>query len=115
MAGLHCGAEAPLGDGFDGLFIESKAEGTDHVDVARVAICIDDYGEKHSSRVFSSSGLFGILGLDFANQNWSRNFASDPINASARAAIRSRSVAGSITRADAATAAASEAVCSWAA
>ena len=102
-------AEAPLHDGFDGLFVETEAEGADDTKVARIAFFVDDDGEEHSALELSLASFFGIFRFDFQDDGWGRDAAADLVGATAGVAAGAGAKAGSTAGADTATRAGADA------
>src|SRR5689334_17402413 len=55
------GAELPLADGFNGLFVEAEAGALDHLNVGGAAIQSDDHHQHNYALILGFAGFVGIL------------------------------------------------------
>lgn len=84
MATLHARPEAPLHDGFDGLFVQPEAERANHFDVARHSGGIHHDGKQYGPGVLRFTGFFRIFRLDFVHQDGRGHLATNTVDAPTR-------------------------------
>src|SRR5262249_43462115 len=94
---LHRGLEAPLADGFDGLFVQAQTERLNHAQPVRAALCVDDGGDGHSSLHSSLAGFIRVFRLRFVEHTRLTNTSADRVDsipiATACSGTKSRAVA----------------------
>src|SRR5262245_47402540 len=97
--------KAPLSGRFDRLLIEAerRIERPDDLHVPDRAIRLDDALKEHGALNFRAHRIGGVLRLDFAQDARQRHTAARSVHAPARSAPASRTEAGSVSRADAAS------------
>src|ERR1051325_7603905 len=103
------GLEAPVLDGFDGLLVGPEAERAEEFDVARFAAGVDHYLEYDRALQHRLAGLLGIFGLGLEEDHRVGDAAAHRVNAAADSSAFAGPGARTVTRADPASFARSDA------
>src|SRR5271169_2668890 len=85
LAVLLGGIEFPAAHGFDGFLIETHSQGAPHTDLARAAICADDYPQNHRPLVLGSAGRLRVVRIGIIEYLWGQDTAADVVNTAADA------------------------------
>src|SRR5579883_259734 len=88
FAVLLARSELPFFDSFDGLLVQTEAQGTDDFQVARLAVFVHHDKQHHGALELSFPSFFGVFGLDLKDQLWGRNATADPVCAAAHISAR---------------------------
>ena len=96
MTLVHCGAKPILLHRFNGPFIETHAQMTNHPDVLGIALRIDDELKRHNALIICLARFRGELRVNGINDAGRANAAANVHQAATKTAIAAGSYAGAM-------------------
>src|SRR5262249_10800468 len=100
---LFRGAELPLSQSFDSLFVEAESEAPDNSNDLDGTVLLDDSFQNDRALITRFTCFFGVLRLNLINNRWCTHTAAHSKDAATVAAAFTRTDTRAFSRADAAT------------